>query len=489
MTGDAREKLRELPDQSVHMCMTSPPYWHLREYHGQDGMIGRELTLKEHIDNLVEVFREVRRVMRPDATLWLNYGDAHANDAKWGGSTGGKHNKRLHGKTGIGRAKRKTGFKPKDLMGLAWRVAFALQDDGWWLRQVVIWEKANPTPESAKDRPTTSHEYVFILTKAAHYFYDAEAIKEPVTGTANARAAKRKVYPGNWDTSTGEGGHGRFHKNGQRRGKEARRQRAVPPSHEKHKATSHQGLDDAMYDHRLRSPGVTPKAAGVERNSGSKSNESYNAALGSSDLVETRQARSVWRIAAQPFKGAHFATFPPALVDRCVKAGTSERGVCPDCGTPWKRVVLRVDQGWDGSRYGERVVAVSTKGGGTAKSTLGSSNGRLTGKYATTGWRPICPCYDKGYRLHFPEAKSARKRAQRAAWGGREKRVRRRPAPPEWGTDPAVVLDPFGGAGTVGLVADRLKRAAILIEISPEYAEMARKRIRDDAPLFTEAAE
>lgn len=335
--GDAREVLAEMPAESMHCVVTSPPYWGLRQYHGEAGMIGREPTLKEHLDSLVEVFREVRRVMRPDATLWLNYGDAYANDAKWGGSTGGKHAAGLHGKTGIGRAKRKTGFKPKDLMGLAWRVAFALQDDGWWLRRDIVWHKPNPQPESAKDRPTNAHEFVFLMTKAAHYYYDHEAVKEPVSGGAHARAPQHNSAA-------------------------ARKARAKPDA----KSTP------TAERRGMRPAGVGPKTA--EPGSGIRNNSSTQAAV--VDLVEKRALRDVWVIPTYSFPEAHFATFPPALVEPCIKAG------CPRGGT---------------------------------------------------------------------------------------------------------VLDPFGGSGTVGMVADRLQRDAILIEISPDYADMARRRVTEDAPLFAEA--
>ena len=184
-------------------------------------------------------------------------------------------------------------------------------------------------------------------------------------------------------------------------------------------------------------------------------------------------------------KTSHFATFPPALVEPCIRAGTSEHGCCPDCGAPWERRTTRIDKGWDGSRYGERAVAVSTSSGGTERSTLGSSNGRLTGDYETTGWRPSCDCYDERYRAEHPEPRRGRKRRQRAAWGGRWKRVRARPGNPEWPTSPAIVLDPFAGAGTAGLVAERLGRDSILIEINPTYAAMSRFRINVDGARFT----
>ena len=176
LIGDVREKLATLDDESVHCVVTSPPYWGLRSYGGEAGMIGLEPTLEAHIEALVSVFRQVWRVLRPDGTLWLNVGDVYANDGKWGGTTGGKHAKELHSEP-IGRAKVKTGLKPKDLMMLPARVALALQADGWWLRSEIIWAKPNPMPESVTDRPTSSHEKIFLLSKAAKYFYDAEAVR------------------------------------------------------------------------------------------------------------------------------------------------------------------------------------------------------------------------------------------------------------------------------------------------------------------------
>ncbi|WP_430757381.1 DNA-methyltransferase [Pseudomonas aeruginosa] len=166
-----------MPDQSFHCCITSPPYFGLRDY-GMASQIGLEQTPDEFVSRLVEVFREVRRVLRDDGTLWLNLGDSYANDGKWGGSSGGKHANALHGNTSVGRTKTRTGLKPKDLIGIPWRVAFALQVDGWFLRQDIIWHKPNPMPESVRDRCTKAHEYVFMLTKSPRYYYDHEAVKE-----------------------------------------------------------------------------------------------------------------------------------------------------------------------------------------------------------------------------------------------------------------------------------------------------------------------
>jgi DNA modification methylase len=172
-----------MPDGSVHCCVTSPPYYGLRDY-GVSGQIGLEESPEAYITRLVEVFREVRRVLRDDGTLWINIGDSYANDGKWGGSSGGKHVTALHGNTGIGRYRKNTGLKPKDLIGIPWMLAFALRDDGWYLRSEIIWHKPNPMPESVKDRPTKAHEQVFLFSKSERYFYDAAAVAEKSTGVS-----------------------------------------------------------------------------------------------------------------------------------------------------------------------------------------------------------------------------------------------------------------------------------------------------------------
>jgi DNA modification methylase len=176
--GDCIEGLRTLPDASVHCCVTSPPYWGLRDY-GNDGQIGLEPTPEAYVARMVEVFREVRRVLREDATLWLNLGDSYNGIGGPGKQDGGPIGKTaavaIEGTCG----RRIATLKPKDLCGIPWRVAFALQADGWWLRQDIIWHKPNPMPESVRDRCTKAHEYVFLLTKSERYYYDAEAVKEP----------------------------------------------------------------------------------------------------------------------------------------------------------------------------------------------------------------------------------------------------------------------------------------------------------------------
>jgi len=254
LTGDCREMLRTLEAGSVRTCITSPPYFGLRDY-GHDGQIGLEQTPDDYVNELVEVFREVRRVLSDDGTLWLNLGDSYA------GGGGGNYNK-----TGVSQAGgqhitnvrnrpewlENAGVKPKDLMGIPWRVAFALQADGWYLRSDIIWHKPNPMPESVTDRPTKSHEYLFLLTKSPRYYYDHVAVREPsVTGS--------------WDAMPPIGG-----------------------------AKHVEGNENNTYS------GNTPASDGL------------------------RNKRDVWTISTKPFKGAHFAVMPEALVEPCVLAGSAE---------------------------------------------------------------------------------------------------------------------------------------------------------------------
>jgi DNA modification methylase len=299
--GDCREVLRTLPEQSVHCCVTSPPYFGLRDY-GNAGQIGLEATPDAFVAEMVAVFREVKRVLRDDGTLWLNLGDSYAATTK--GSSGVGKNATNKGTLLADRSWQvPPGLKAKDLIGIPWRVAFALQADGWYLRQDIIWSKPNPMPESVTDRCTKAHEYIFLMSKSARYYYDADAIEEPASGKSGGAPQKC---------------------------------------------------------------GAAAIAAGTGTQAGLSSGWAGS---------ETRNKRSVWEVTTQPFSEAHFATFPPDLIEPCIKAG------CPKGGT---------------------------------------------------------------------------------------------------------VIDPFGGAGTTGLVADRLGRDAILIELNPEYAAMAQRRIEGDAGMFAE---
>lgn len=205
LQGDALAKLKEIDDGSINTCVTSPPYWGLRDY-GQEDQLGLEDTPEEFTDNMVKIFREVRRCLRDDGTLWLNLGDSYSS----GGRTT-TTNQTLRGSKDYGatRPKPSKNIKPKDLIGIPWRVALALQADGWYLRQDIIWHKPNPMPESVKDRCTKAHEYIFLLSKKPRYYYDHEAIKEDAKS-----AGKKAMSPQGWDISKGQGGHGAFHKDG-----------------------------------------------------------------------------------------------------------------------------------------------------------------------------------------------------------------------------------------------------------------------------------
>jgi DNA modification methylase len=331
LTGDCLDVLRTLPAGSHQTCVTSPPYFGLRDY-GHDGQIGLEDTPDAFVARLVEVFREVRRVLRDDGTLWLNLGDSYASPIKGSGGVGRSTLGEASGGNaisaeGIARSQQRQamaprrvgmgGAKPKDLQMIPAQVALALRADGWFLRADIIWHKPNPMPSSVRDRPTSSHEHVFLLSKSRRYFYDAEALKEPC------------AVP-NWADGTrvfgGKNKHGANVRDGER-------------------TSGRLAASDERKD--LRNP------------------------------TGLRNVRDVWSLSPQPFKGAHFATMPPSLVERCVKAG---------------------------SGVGD------------------------------------------------------------------------------------TVLDPFAGAGTTGLVAARLGREATLVELNPDYADLARARIAADPAVLKRTA-
>lgn len=308
--GDSREVLSALPDESVHTVVTSPPYWGLRDY-GTDGQMGLEGTPEEFVSGMVELFREVRRVLRDDGTLWLNMGDSYYGS--WGNSGqrpeldsggGGQRDKSSEYYSRGGwdeRRDRPPGsfkhelYKPKDLCGIPWRLALALQADGWWLRQDIIWHKPNPMPESVTDRCTKAHEYIFLLTKAAKYYYDAGAIKVEA------------AYP--HDKRRPMGSEGAWQMDGRRRGENG---------------------GGVAYDHD----------------------------------TTRRNKRSVWTVTTKPFKGAHFATFPPDLIEPCIKAGCPEGGTVLDpfhgSGTTGE-VALRNGCNYIGIELNEEYIELSMK--------------------------------------------------------------------------------------------------------------------------------
>lgn len=265
LVGDCLSRLREIPDGSARCCVTSPPYWGLRDY-GVEGQLGLEQSPYEYVANIVAVFREVRRVLADDGTLWLNLGDSYIG--KTGGRSSGKHARALHGEhqtSSRASGGKIEGLKPKDLVGIPWMTAFALRGDGWYLRSDIIWHKPNVMPESVKDRPTKGHEYIFLFSKDADYYYNADAIREPHTMKPQRRLSPIEGRP----------------KYGQR-----------------------QAHTEAGYR--------TRKEIGVDGN------------------PKGRNKRTVWSIGTKPFKGAHFAVFPPALVEPCVLAGSQPGDIVLD---------------------------------------------------------------------------------------------------------------------------------------------------------------
>ena len=266
LCGDALEMLRTLPDNSVHCCVTSPPYYALRDY-GVDGQIGREDTPAQYVARLTDVFSEVRRVLRPSGTLWLNIADTYAGKGNQGDSVDPKYPNGRTGQT-VAINRRVEGCKAKDMIGIPWMLAFALRDSGWYLRSDIIWMKANPMPESCKDRPSRCYEHVFLLTKSRSYYYDAAAIAEPVAESTPMRMRRK------------------FGKNKYSAG--------IP-------GQAHQHLND-----------YRPNGYAEE------------------DIPLLRNKRDVWQINSVPYKGAHFAAYPPKLVETCLLAGCPQDGIVLD---------------------------------------------------------------------------------------------------------------------------------------------------------------
>jgi DNA modification methylase len=381
--ADVLAGLATLKDQSVQTVVTSPPYWGLRDY-GVPGQLGLEANPDDYLEKMVEVFREVRRVLKLRGTLWLNMGDCYATgagrvgDAPGGGEQGARWRgeitrkrdsfrrdhaaaARLTGAVGPGTQPNRMplpGLKPKDLVGMPWRLAFALQADGWWLRSDIVWSKPNPMPESVTDRPTKAHEYLFLMSRAARYYYNADAIREPV-----AEATWNRIQQAGFDEQTGGPKDGLNPNRSQRRALVNLKGRLMCPQLEDggFRGGSRSGVSAPDYDDRK----WADRSDGRSRPPMTMTDREYHP-LG-------RNKRSVWEIATAPFPEAHFATFPVTLVEPCILAG---------------------------SRPGD------------------------------------------------------------------------------------TVLDPFAGAGTTLLVADRLARDAIGIELNPDYAALAERRIHDDAPLL-----
>lgn len=468
--GDALELARQLPDNSVHCCITSPPYWGLRDYgtakwiggdpgcthrptrkngtetstlgstavtgndqyEGYKGdtcpkcgatridqQMGLEPTIGEHIEKLVTLFRELRRALHPSGTLWLNYGDCYATSANGRSAADTK---------AAGNDDRTFRDKPfstanelpaKNLVGMAWRVALALQDDGWILRSDIIWHKVTAMPESVKDRPTRAHEYLFLFSKKPRYFYDQEAIREPLAA-----------------------------------------------------ATLDRGYTKCKLEN-----------GGSERE---KSNTNPHVRQGkgwwSNPYIPTgRNRRTVWSIPSASFSEAHFATFPPKLIEPCILAGTSAKGVCP-CLNPWRRVIEPTPEYaqhlGDWADYDKDQAEgrghFETENGYKSNATPTKRGKGLTASYTTVGWEPTCDCYQTPPLPKYPDEKNTPVEIVEKI---RKKRLELLDEWRDLPTIPAIALDPFMGSGTVAQVAITHRRDWLGFELNPEYAEMAMRRI------------
>ncbi len=488
LIGDCRNVMQRVIEAGlrVQMCVTSPPYWGLRDYgrcscatrrHGSadllawDGaerrgfsgqssvadarcaqapdpacllcggtgrsagmkrQIGLEPTPEEYVATMVKVFRQVKELLVEDGTLWLNLGDSYATGAGKVGESpgGGEQGERFKGYRGTRTAHNSgknayalgeggftqpnrlplPGLKPKDLIGIPWRVAFALQAAGWYLRSDIIWHKPNPMPESVRDRPTKAHEYIFLFSKSPRYFYNAEAIKERAQPDTLSRYLRGRSNHHKW--ANGGPGNQTLAR--------SLDQMAV-------KMSEQLGPAREIRDDRKALHGPTY----------SRHRFSIPGGQALSEPTGTRNRRSVWSISSEPFSDAHFATFPRRLVEPCILAGTSERGHCPECGTRWQRLVERefVPQ-QDVSRFRGVRGAGDQKPLDACNSWQGSPRGST--RTRTIVWEPSCSC----------------------------------------GADPVpdVVLDPFLGSGTTAEVAQRLGRHWLGIELNPDYTAMQERR-------------
>lgn len=308
--GDCRVLMRRMIADGVRVqcIVTSPPYWGMRDYFVA-GQMGSERTWLRHVARMRSVFRLCRKLLTEDGVLWVNYGDSYASSGGTGaqGKHGQRHS-RTHTQRALHHAGGRDGLKTKDLIGMPWRIAFALQADGWYLRQDIIWSKVNPMPESVRDRCTKAHEYLFLFSKRERYYWDFEAMQEPANGvtphdvTGSGYSVPRQTpQPGN-----------RAH---------ARRAQGHLPGNKTHKGTDAYRAGDET--HRTKAGLVdyaTRQRKLAESGSGIKSNVSMDEAL--SEMRMTRNKRSVWNVASQPFREAHFATFPPALITPCILAGS-----------------------------------------------------------------------------------------------------------------------------------------------------------------------
>ncbi len=315
-TGDCRKLLRQLPPGSIQTCISSPPYWGLRDYDA-DGQIGLEPTPKAYVAELVKVFELVRRALRDDGTLWLNLGDSYSHGG-CGARDGQRWPKQQRNKGSLSEktkhAKNNTGLKPKDLIGIPWEVAFALRKAGWYLRADIIWHKPNPMPESVTDRPTKAHEYLFLFAKSEDYYYDASAISEPTSGNAHPR---------------GNGVNPKAAANAAGSRQNASWSAAVSDLVETRNKRSVWTVDDDVRANRKRS-GNKERTYRADRGGNPAMPSGQAMGVPWEDETGLRNKRSVWTVAPIPYSGAHFAVYPPALIEPCILASSRPGDVVLD---------------------------------------------------------------------------------------------------------------------------------------------------------------
>ena len=447
LQGDCLSVMPELPEKHFHCCVTSPPYFALRSYLPADHPdkpleIGSEKSIEAFVATMVEVFRGVKRVLRDDGVLFLNLGDSYVSTGK------NRTPEQVTRKTGLqgglgnqiqGRKQptKVTGeLKHKDLCGIPWRVALALQADGWYLRDAIVWHKPSPMPGSQRDRCTSSYEMVFQLTKQPTYYWDMSAVKE---------VGKYGFTP---------------------------------------KPGMYQRLGNDEQNPERTHLGSCPDGDGgtrIPRNVWTTewTMEDCEALLESMliHLNQRPEHPNIFTIASEGYKDAHFATFPRALPEKCIKAATSEKGCCPECGKPWVRLTeserVRTRPGEHSKSYDKTTGEVVDDGMEKPWRDRAEIGNRDPGRHVTStwtvGWRPGCEC---GGRCSLGQ------RMFRHAWYTRDwqARIERRcPGPLE----PCRVLDPFGGAGTTALAAIGLQRHCTLIELAEDYCDQIVKRLRD----------
>jgi len=492
LTGDARLELKKFDDNYADCCITSPPYFQLRDYDIK-GQLGLETTIYEYIRNQMQVFKEVQRILKPTGVFFLNLGDTYA--AYWGDNygkaqsfNGDRENKgnappskpspkfskskridRGSGRYDGGNAApgENDNIKPKDLFGVPWSVALALRGssvishsvlsdwsamlqqaideknlayistlkntidlwnftemfktEGWYLRQDIIWQKDNPLPESVKDRCTKSHEYLFMFTKTNRYYFDTYAIMEEANfdGRKTTMMKPATKYNGAFVPGQVEN---TFHASG--------------------------------HERWLRGP-----------------NGEY-----------LRNKRSVWVINNKPYKDAHFAVFPEELPRICIKAASSEKGCCADCGKPWKRILVK-----DGQVQNKK--AISKKSTETVKRYRGDKSTEnsvfaegMMNVYKSVGWEPTCECHGKFVKKKLTKTDPLYIEGEKNEYTVYEPKIPLDQHP----IKPAVILDPFMGSGTVAVVAKGLNRDYIGVELNPKYVKLKDKRIEQSFGMFAD---